>query len=412
MLSQQFLLWVAGFVGLYMAWNIGANDVANAMGTSVGSKALTMRQAVVLAGILEFLGAVLVGAYVTNTVRKGIVDPTIFTADPVLLAYGMTAALAAAAIWLNIATLLGWPVSTTHSIIGAIAGFGIVVGGSGAISWGTLGAVVASWVVSPFTGGLFGYFVYMFIRKRVIEKQDQGRAARENAPLMVAGMLFVLTLAMLFKGLKNLKLKLTWWHSGGLAVAAAICGNLLVKLFQRGGKDRPSRPEDMEIVFRYLQIASAAFVAFAHGANDVANAVGPLAAVFSIIGSGTVVQKVQVPIWILLIGGVGIVVGLATYGYKVIGTVGSKITEVTPSRGFAAEIGAAITILVGSKLGLPLSTTHTLVGAVVGVGFARGMNALNLKVIRNIITSWFLTLPFAAGVCIAIFYLLKAIFSS
>jgi PiT family inorganic phosphate transporter len=408
--SVQVLLWFAGLVGLYMAWNIGANDVANAMGTSVGSKALTMRQAVALAGILEFAGAVLVGAYVTDTVRKGIVNPAIFADAPMLLAYGMTAALASAAIWLNIATMLGWPVSTTHSIVGAITGFGAIVGGLGCISWGKLGTVVASWFVSPLTGGFTAYVVYTFIRKRIIATEDPGVAARRHAPLLVGGMLFVLTLAMLFKGLKNLKLKLLWWHSAGLAVAAGICGHLAVKLLSRDPARGKGGREGMEAVFRYLQIASAAFVAFAHGANDVANAVGPMAAVFAIIDGGSVVQKVQVPLWILLLGGVGIVFGLASYGYKVIATVGSRITEVTPSRGFAAEIGAAITILTGSKLGLPLSTTHTLVGAVVGVGFARGMSALNLGVIRSIIASWLLTVPFAAGLCIGLFYLLRALF--
>ncbi len=407
-MSHDILLWVAGLVGLYMAWNIGANDVANAMATSVGSRSLTLRQAVVIAGVLEFAGAVLVGAYVTDTVRKGIVDPAIFAADPHTLAYGMTAALAAAAIWLNLATLLGWPVSTTHSIIGALVGFGLVVGGPGAISWGTLGAVVASWVISPVTGGLFGYGVYRWIRRRIVEKPDPGQAARQNAPLLVGGMLFVLTLAMLFKGLKNLKLKLQWWQSGGLAVAAATGGYLIASLFRRRPGPVDGGYQEMERIFRYLQIASAAFVAFAHGANDVANAVGPIAAVFSIIDTGTVVPKVGVPIWILLLGGTGIVIGLATYGYKVIGTVGSDITEVTPSRGFAAEISAAITILVGSKLGLPLSTTHTLVGAVVGVGLARGMNALNLRVLRNIAVSWLVTIPFAAAVCVMLFYLLRA----
>jgi PiT family inorganic phosphate transporter len=404
----QLLLWIAAAVGLYMAWNIGANDVANAMGTSVGSKALTMRQAVMLAGILEFAGAVLVGAYVTNTVRKGIVDPAIFAADPYTLAYGMTAALAAAAIWLNVATLLGWPVSTTHSIVGAVAGFGVIVGGLGSVNWGTLAAVVASWFISPFTGGLTGYAVYMLIRRRIIESSDPGLAARQHAPALAAGMLFVLTLAMLFKGLKNLKLDLLWWHSGGLAMAAAACGNLLVRLFF-SREVKGSGREEMERIFRYLQVASAAFVAFAHGANDVANAVGPMAAVYCIVDSATVVQRVNVPIWVLLLGGAGIVLGLATYGYRVIATVGSRITEVTPSRGFAAEIGTAITILIGSKLGLPLSTTHTLVGAVVGVGVARGMSALNMRVIRNIIISWLITIPFAAVVCILLFYLLRAV---
>ena len=326
----------------------------------------------------------------------------------------MTAALAAAALWLNLATLLGWPVSTTHSIVGAIAGFGIVVGGSGAISWGTLGAVVASWVVSPLTGGLIGY-LRLHVDPQADHRDSRTRAGRpaRTRPLMVAGMLFVLTLAMLFKGLKNLKLKLLWWHSGGLALATAallaICWSSSSSAAARGQKPSSARGDGAR------SSATCRSPRRPSWPSPTAPTTWPtrwvrMAAVFSIIESGTVVQKVHVPIWILLVGGVGIVLGLATYGYKVIATVGSKITEVTPSRGFAAEIGAAITILAGSKLGLPLSTTHTLVGAVIGVGFARGMNALNLTVIRNIIASWLLTLPFAAGVCIAIFYLLKAIF--
>jgi PiT family inorganic phosphate transporter len=284
----------------------------------------------------------------------------------------------------------------------------MIVGGLGSISWGTLGAVVVSWFISPVSGGLTAWAVYMLIRKRIIETEDPGLAARQHAPALVAGMLFVLTMAMMFKGLKNLKLKLLWWHSGGLAVAAAICGNLLVRMFRRR-EIKDHGPEEMERIFSHLLVASAAFLAFAHGANDVANAVGPMAAVFSIIKTHTVEQQVQVPIWILLLGGAGIVLGLATYGYKVIATIGGKITEVTPSRGFTANISAAITILVGCKMGLPLSTTHTLVGAVIGVGFARGMSALNMGVVRNILLSWLLTIPFAAVVCILLFYLLRAV---
>jgi len=407
--TPQILLWLAGIVGLYMAWNIGANDVANAMGTSVGSRALTLRQAVVLAGLLEFAGAVLVGGYVTDTVRNGIVAPTIFTDEPMQLAYGMTAALAAAAIWLNLATVLGWPVSTTHSIVGALAGFGIIVGGLGAVNWGTLGKVVSSWVISPLIGGLTSFLVYMLIRKRVMETADPTAAAHRHAPMLVAGMMFILTLSMLFKGLKNLHLHLLWWQSSGMALALALLGHLVTKLVLRRSPHGPVSQHGEEGVFRHLQVASAAFVAFAHGANDVANAVGPMAAVFAIVDTRSVGQCVPVSPWILLVGGTGIVIGLATYGYKVIATVGSRITEVTPSRGFAAEISAAITVLVGSKLGLPLSTTHTLVGAVVGVGFARGMSALNLGVIRSIIASWLLTIPFAAGVCIGLYYLLLAL---
>ena len=401
------LLWICALVGLYMAWNIGANDVANAMGTSVGSGALTLRQAIVIAGVLEFLGATLVGAYVTDTVRKGIVDPAIFAGDPRLFAQGMTAALTGAAVWLNVATLLAWPVSTTHAIVGAVAGFGILMGGAGAVSWGTLGAVAASWVISPFTGGFIGWLLYSQVRKRITTSEQPGLAAWQWFPTLVGAMLAVLALVMMFKGLKNLKLNLLWYHSIGLAVAVGLMGYLAARMMRRPEEKVVTGREGMEPIFRYLQITTAAFVAFAHGANDVANAVGPMAAVYSVLTAGAVTQKVSVPFWILGAGGIGIVIGLGTYGYKVMATIGTRITEVTPSRGFAAEFGAAITILIGSKLGLPLSTTHTLVGSVIGVGFARGMTALNMAIIRNIIISWLVTIPAAAGVCIAVFYLLR-----
>ena len=392
-----------------MAWNIGANDVANAMGTSVGSKALTLMQAIAIAGILEFLGATLVGAYVTDTVRKGIVDPALFSADPRLFAMGMTAALTGAAVWLNVATLVGWPVSTTHAIVGAVAGFGILTGGLDAISWGTLSKVVASWVISPGMGGLVGWGLYTLVRKNISTNEHPGLASWRAFPLLVGAMMSVLSLVMMFKGLKNLKLNLEWYHSIGLALGVGLLGYLLARALRRPRDKVVEGREGMEPIFRYLQITTAAFVAFAHGANDVANAVGPMAAVYSVLHQGAVTQKVDVPIWILMAGGVGIVIGLATYGYKVMATIGTRITEVTPSRGFAAEFGAAITILVGSKLGMPLSTTHTLVGSVIGVGFARGMSALNLAIIRNIVVSWLVTIPAAAMVCIVVFYILRAI---
>ena len=404
------LLWMAALVGLYMAWNIGANDVANAMGTSVGSGALTLKQAIVIAGILEFLGATLVGAYVTDTVRKGIVDPAIFAGDPRLFAMGMTAALTGAAVWLNMATLLGWPVSTTHAIVGAVAGFGILTGGGGAISWGTLGKVTASWVVSPITGGVVSWALYSQVRNRITTHERPGWAAWRYFPLLVGGMLSVLALVMMFKGLKNMKLDLAWYHSVGLALGVGLVGYLTARILRRPEAKVVQGRAGMEPVFRYLQITTAAFVAFAHGANDVANAVGPMAAVYAVLSQGEVTQKVEVPAWILMAGGVGIVIGLATYGYKVMATIGTRITEVTPSRGFAAEFGAAITILVGSKLGMPLSTTHTLVGSVIGVGFARGMSALNLSIIRNIVVSWIVTIPAAALMCVAVFHILRAVF--
>ena len=410
MLSQWWLV-LACALGLYMAWTIGANDVANAMGTSVGSRALTLVQAIIVAGVLEFAGAVLVGAYVTDTVRKGIVDPMLFAGDPRLLVDGMLSALAAAAIWLHVATKLGWPVSTTHSIVGAVAGFGIIVAGSEAIQWAKLGQIAASWVVSPLTSGLVGYAIYRLVRRQVTERADPAEAARRNAPLLVGVMAFVLTLVLLFKGLKNLKLNLIAWQVLAAAAAVALLSTLLAWRFGwRGQVRRRSGHSPMEQVFCPLQVVTASFVAFAHGANDVANAVGPVAAVISTIGSGSVAQQVPVPWWILVGGGFGIVIGLASYGSRVMRTIGSRITEITPSRGFAAEFGAAVTILLGSKLGLPLSTTHTLVGAVIGVGFAGGIRALNLAVIRGIVASWILTIPFAGVVCVLVFKTLRYLF--
>ncbi|MBW2733388.1 MAG: inorganic phosphate transporter [Deltaproteobacteria bacterium] len=402
---------MTGAVGLYMAWNIGANDVANAMGTSVGSGALSLRRAILVAGLLEFLGAVLVGAYVTDTVRKGIVDPAIFANSPRELVFGMMAALLAAALWLNAASVFGFPVSTTHAIVGAVAGFGLLFGGTGAINWGKLGFIVASWFVSPVIGGLVAYLVYMALRKSIIERRAPGEHAHRQFPAIVGLLLFVLALVFLFKGLKNLHLDLSWYHVLGGAALLGLLGAGTARLFRRERKTNMESTlqalQGVEATFKPLQVATACAVAFAHGANDVANAVGPMAAVFSTIRSGEVLQKVDVPIWILLLGGGGIVLGLATYGYRVMATIGTRITEMTPSRGFAAELGAAITILFGSKLGLPLSTTHTLVGAVIGVGFARGMGALDLRIIRNIVASWLLTVPIAAGVALPIYYLLR-----
>ena len=409
-MSSQLLLWITGAVGLYMAWNIGANDVANAMGTSVGSGALSLKRAIVLAGILEFLGAVLVGAYVTDTVRKGIVDPSIFVAQPKLLVYGMMAALFSASLWLNIASFYGFPVSTTHSIVGAIVGFGILVGGIEAVSWGKLALIVASWVISPLIGGAVSYVLYMAVRKTVLEQPSPAQAARDKRPYMVGLLLTVLALVLLFKGLKNVKLDLAWYQSLGGSLLFGLIGALAMRLFKRDKDLNFSSSvlnlRAMERTFGPLQVATACAVAFAHGANDVANAVGPMAAVYSTLQLGVVSQKVDVPLWILLVGGAGIVLGLATYGYRVMGTIGTRITEMTPSRGFAAEFGAALTILIGSKMGLPLSTTHTLVGSVIGVGYARGMGALDMKVVRNIVVSWLLTVPIAALLCIPLYYAL------
>ena len=403
------VLVIASIAGLYMAWNIGANDVANAMGTSVGSGALTLRGAIIVAAIFEFGGAMLVGGSVTNTIRKGIIDISALGPDPMVLAIGMTCCLLAAAIWLNIATYFGWPVSTTHSIVGAVVGFGVVAGGLDAVNWKVMGQIVASWVISPLCGGVLGGLGFVFIKRRILNVERPLMALRGWGPIMVFPIFSILTLSVIFKGLKPLKLDLDFGPSVGIALAvgllvSAISVPLLRRATHAVEENKDAHLNRAEKVFLVLQVITACFVAFAHGSNDVANAVGPMAAVYGALNDG-VATKVTVPHRVLLIGAAGIVVGLATYGYKIMATVGEKITELTPSRGFAAEFGAATTIVVASKLGLPVSTTHTLVGAVIGVGFARGISAINMQVLRGIFASWFITVPFAAVLAAVLFFI-------
>lgn len=408
------LLALATVTGLYMAWNIGANDVANAMGTSVGSGALTLKQAIMVAAVFEFGGALLVGGTVTKTISKGIVDVTAFQGDPLTVAAGMTCCLLAAAIWLHVATTVGWPVSTTHSIVGAVVGFGLIAGGLDAVDWGTMAKIVASWVVSPLMGGGIAFGLFLLLRKHVLNADHPLMAMRTWGPIMVFPIFLVLTLALLFKGLKPLNLDMALDTSGLIAIGMGTVATIAaVPLFRRltekaEGLHVRDSLQKTERVFIVLQILTACFVAFAHGSNDVANAVGPMAAVFSTVREG-VSAEVQVPINVLMIGAVGIVIGLATYGYKVMATIGNEITELTPSRGFTAEFAAAFTIVLASKLGLPVSTTHTLVGSVIGVGFARSVGAINTQIVKGILMSWFITVPFTA-VLAALLYLLARLF--
>ncbi len=403
----MIFLVVACAIGAYMAWNIGANDVANAMGTSVGSRALTFRRAVVLAGIFEFAGAILVGTHVTNTVRKGIVDATAFQADPQLLVYGMLSALVAAAAWLHLSSYFGQPVSTTHSIVGAVFGFGLIAGG--AVHWGKMGSIVASWFISPAFSAVMGYAMFVIIRRRILASPEPDAAARRHAPVFVMLVAFLVSMSMIYKGLKNLHLDWPIGRAAGVSLGVAVVfGVIAWVVLARGRRGTvvngvPGDYAYTEWVFKYLQIITASYVAFAHGANDVANAVGPLAAVYAVQASGTVGSKVPVPMWILLLGGGGIVVGLAMYGRKVIETVGTRITELTPTRGFAAEFAAATTVLVCSKIGLPVSTTHALVGAVIGVGLARGVAALQTRTVRSIFVSWIATVPATAAITVVIY---------
>jgi len=416
LLGQPIALWIAGAMALYMAWAIGANDVANAMGTSVGSGALSIRQAVIIAGVLEFCGAFFVGSHVTDTVRKGILDVRLFESHPDLLLYGMLASLTAAATLLLGATRMGMPVSTTHAIVGGIVGFGAVALGLDSVNWGKVLQIVASWATSPLIGGVLAFLIFHFVNFSVFNREDPLEAAKKVGPLFFFVVTFVIGLVTLFKGLKPLKLDLDLPHAllysalaGG--AAAAVGRFVLVRIVPRSKAADGDRFLDVERVYSILVIMTAASVAFAHGSNDVANAIGPLAAIFSVVTGLYVAGTAQVAPWMLVVGGIGIVLGLATLGYRVIETVGRKITELTPSRAFTAQIAAAITIVLASRLGIPVSTTHILVGSVLGVGLARGIGALDLRVVGKIFTSWLATLPIAAALSIFFFYFFKGLFT-
>jgi PiT family inorganic phosphate transporter len=408
-----FAMWLAGILALYMAWAIGANDVANAMGTSVGSGALTIRGAILVAALLEFSGAFLAGGHVTDTVRKGLLDMDLVTGETLL--YGMLASLAAAATLLLGATRMGLPVSTTHSIVGAIVGFGAVTVGIEAVAWGKVAQIVASWITSPLLSGTLAFFVFQLVRKTVLDRDSPLGAVRRVGPFFCAYVFFIIGLVTLFKGLKNLNLDLDSGEALLASLALGVVGFGLGSFFLRRVKesgDAPGRRFDQtERVFVVLQIVTACAVAFAHGSNDVANAIGPLAAITSVLETGEVAKKAAVNPWMLAIGGFGIVLGLATWGYRVMETVGARITELTPSRGFAAELAAATTIVLASRLGIPVSTTHTLVGAVLGVGLARGIGALDLRVVGKIAASWVATLPISAGLSVFFYYFFKGLLS-
>ena len=410
------LVIIAAVVGFIMAYGIGANDVANAMGTSVGSKALTIKQAIIIAMIFEFAGAYLAGGEVTSTIRKGIIDSSAFVAIPESLVIGMISALLAAGVWLLVASYLGWPVSTTHSIIGAIVGFALVAVGTEAIQWGKVAGIVGSWIVTPAISGFIAYLIFMSAQKLIFDTDSPLNNAKRYVPIYMGLAAFVMALVTIKKGLKHVGLELGavegYSIAIGAAVAVAMLGKVLIaRLKMDPAADKEMQFNNVEKVFAILMIVTACCMAFAHGSNDVANAIGPLAAVVSIVQhDGEIVKKSALVWWILPLGGLGIVIGLAILGKKVIKTIGEGITHLTPSRGFAAELAAASTVVIASGTGLPISTTQTLVGAVLGVGMARGIAALNLGVVRNIVVSWVITLPVGAVLAIVIFYVLAAIF--
>lgn len=410
------LLVLACIFGFFMAWGVGANDVANAMGTSVGSRALTIKQAIVVAMVFEFCGAYFAGGEVTDTIKNGIVNTDSMTPD--LLVLGMMSSLLAAGTWLLIATTKGWPVSTTHTIIGAVIGFAAIGVSVDSVHWSEILPITASWVVTPFLSGSLAFCLFISVQKLITNTDDPFTNAKRFVPVYMFVTGFMVALMTLSKGLKHVGLSLSNEHSLLLAILVGLLVMSLGILLLRRIKlpENPTRNDyyaSVEKTFATLMIFTACSMAFAHGANDVANAVGPLAAIAGVIqseGISEIASKSAVPTWVLLLGAVGIVIGLATYGYKVIATVGRGITELTPSRGFAAELATASTVVGASAIGLPVSTTHTLVGAVLGIGLARGIGALNLKVIVSIFTSWAITLPAGAILSIIFFSILKIIF--
>ncbi len=409
---------LAAVFGIFMAWGIGANDVANAMATSVGSKAITIKQAIILAAIFEFAGAYLAGGSVTKTIRKGIIDLNAFEGNPDLLIWGMLAALLAAGTWLLVASYKGWPVSTTHSIVGAVVGFAAVGVSVDAVSWGKVGTIVLSWIVTPMLAGVIAYAVFTSIQKLIMNTQTPLENAKKYGPLYLFLVGFVIALVTIKKGLKHVGIHvdggMEFVYAGLTGVVIALIGAYLIRRINftedHSGKTK-SQFANVEKIFGVLMIFTASAMAFAHGSNDVANAVGPMAAVIGIAQDGVLASKSELPSWVLLVGGIGIVTGLATLGYKVMATVGKNITELTPTRGFSAEIAAASTVVLATYTGLPISTTQTLVGAILGVGLARGIAAIDLRVVRNIFMSWVITLPAGAFLSIIFFYILKAIFS-
>lgn len=461
-------------IGFYMAWNIGANDVSNAMGTSVGSKALSLKKACILAAILEFCGAFFAGSEVSETMQRGLINTEMFQQNPMELVLGMCAALLGTGLWLHLASYFGWPVSTTHAIVGAIIGFGLLVGGPSTIDLPVIGQIAASWVISPVMSGLIAFTLFSILQKKVLYSLFPLNSAKKLLPYLYGLLFLVFSASFLINGIDTLSFTpssiVILELSLGFGLIAFVIAQFMFRsktghlnkqitpatqsipqaqasldkvlkhlkrleahsfdyahdkatqLYQEAlnlkrhiekeliQAPEPSDYSTVEKQFAYLQILSACFVAFAHGANDVANAIGPVAAVLDVIKNGITTNTLPTPSWLLALGGLGIVIGLATWGWRVIETIGKKITELTPTRGYTAEFSAATTILIASKLGLPISTTHCLVGAVLGVGLARGLRALNLGTLKDIVLSWVITLPASALLAISLYLLLKRIF--
>ncbi len=407
-MPQEIYVLIVGYiVGFYMAWNIGANDVANSMAPVVGAKAVTIRQAIFIAVILNIIGAVFIGAHVTNTIRKGIVSTDILT-NPHLVLIGALSAMLAASLWVNFATWKSLPVSTTHSIVGAMIGFGIMAGGFSVINWIKLAAVALSWIISPLFSLVISYFLFKIILRLILSKKNAFIWSLKLSPFFIGSTIFIVVLSFLLKTPlgKNLSIKApdALMIAFIIAVLFGFAGMKVLTRFVKGKKLHGA-----EDIFRFIQIGTACYVALAQGANDVANAIGPLAVIYFLVKTGNVGATVPVPVFLLIFGGIGIACGISMAGHRVMDTMGKKITALSNTRGFSVNFATATTVLVASKMGLPVSTTHAAVGGVMGIGLARGVEAVNFSIVYKIMLYWMLTVPAAAVTCMVIFKILQFI---
>lgn len=412
---HSFFIISACLFGLLMTWGVGANDLANVMSTAIGSKSINVRQALIIAFIFEFAGAFLAGGNVTGTLRNGILDPQVLAASSNILVYGMLSVLLSGTTWMFLASTLGLPVSITHTIVGSIVGFGLVIVGAHALHWHQIGTIALSWIVTPILAGVIAYVLFMSIQKFILRTDNPLVNAQRYVPIYIFLVGFILSAITILHGLTHwhiyLKTSQSLMIATGCGLALVLVGSMAIRRHLVEVTENPSfRFEQVEKIFSVLMLFTACAMVFAHGSNDVANAVAPMTVVITVVShAGNVVQGNDLPVWILTLGCAGVVLGFLTYGKRVIETVGTGITTLTPSRAFAATLSAATTVVIATTAGIPVSATQTLVGSVLGVGLARGIAALNLVVIRNILMSWIITIPAGAVFTIVYYYLFKAV---
>ncbi len=405
----DLFLYLSLLLGFFMAFNLGANDVANSMASAVGAKAITVKQAVFIAGALNFVGATFLGSHVTATISKGIIHPEMIS-DPKIIMLGMFSSLLAAGFWVFVATLTALPVSSTHSIVGSMLGFGLTAGGLTTVNWLVLAGVILSWIISPFFAAGLSFVIFSHIKKYILNREHFILQTKRWAPVWVSLTFALILLSFLYKTPLGNKLQFSWWTP--IILTLLICSLIYIVgriIVHKKISTHSPQAENVERVFQRVQVCTSCYVALSHGANDVANAIGPVVAVYIIAKQHVFLPQAEVPIFILVLGGLGIALGIAIFGSKVIATVGEKITHLNNTRGFSVDFGAATTILLASKLGLPVSSTHAAVGGVAGVGLARGFQAVDFRILGKIFIYWILTVPIAAFTCMLFFNILKGL---